>query len=213
MDILQFGNISNNIPLWENFKYLFITDSDKFKDSLRFDQLLRANQVDKALSLYHVKNRLIDLVYSVTLVSRFCDLKNFKKYEAFCHKKILLRRKEFFYHNALNWSIASDNYEQVSYLYHRHELKAEWFNEELFKIAIENNASNMIEFFIHEVRIPFTTDVKSYLESKESSLLTVFQNRVPFLYNDQSEFKHFIEKFNQQKLFPLKNKSKLKIHL
>lgn len=71
-----------------NIKSLLVTSKDKFNDSLCFDNLLKHNNVEKALSLYSVKNELINLTLSVIYVARFCDLQNFKKYESFCENKI-----------------------------------------------------------------------------------------------------------------------------
>lgn len=180
MNTLSFGNISNQLS-FDFFKNLFITDRDKFNDSVYFDQLIKANKVEQALSLYSPKNHLIDLTSSVCLVSRFCDFKNFQKYEQFCQKKVPLIKKELFYKNALNWSIATDNYNVISYLYQQNELKAEWFDESLFKIAVENDSSKMIDFFIYQVRLPLSQSTKDFLIHKNPLIVESFESRVPFV--------------------------------
>lgn len=213
MNILSFNDISDNIPLFGIVKNLIISDSDKFKDSLYFDTLIRNNQVERALSIYSKTNHLIDLSSSVSLVSRFCDLKNFQKYEDFSQKNLSITKQNKFYQNALNWSVANDNIEQVSYLYQKNSLQPEWFNNDLFKIAVENNATKMIDFFIYEVRISFDENIKHFLEEKNPSLIYNFQDRIPFVQGDLLDRELFIKNFQEQKLFELKKKNKLKINI
>lgn len=212
MNTLSFGNISNQLS-FDFFKNLFITDIDKHKDFVCFNQLIRANQIEKALSLYSIKNQLIDLTSSVFLVVRFCDFKSFQKYEQFCQKKIPVSGKSSFYMNALNWSIATDSYNVVSYLYHQNELKAEWFNENLFKIAVENDSKKMIDFFIHQVRLPLSQNVKELLQEKNPSLINSFLERMPFVAGDQTDFQLFVNNFKENKLFPVKSRTKIKFNI
>ena len=68
----------------------------------------------------------------------FYEKYNEQKFEQFSKNKLSIRKKELFYQNALNWAVATDCIENVSYLYNQKTLQAEWFNEDLFKIAIEN---------------------------------------------------------------------------
>lgn len=213
MNIVGFNDISDHIPFFNNLKNLVVTDSDKFKDALYFDSLLKNNQVERALSLYSKNNHLIDLSHGVCLVSRFCNLKNFQKYEQFSQTKLSVSKQIKFYQNALNWSVANDNFEQVSYLYHKNALQPEWFNNDLFKIAVENNAIKMIDFFIYEVRIAFDENTKNFLENKNPLLINDFQQRVPFVQGDLLDRELFIKNFNEHKLFEVKKKSKYQITL
>ena len=93
-------------------------------------------------------------------------------------------------------------------MYNQKTLQAEWFNEDLFKIAIENNATKLTEFFILQVRIPFTENLKLFLEEKSPQTILQFESRIPFVFGDDSDFKQFLKNFKENNLFKVK-KNKL----
>lgn len=208
MNLIYFDTITSQNSFLKDLKNFFITDNSRLNDSILFDTLIKNNQIEQAISIYSSHNHLIDLSHSVCLDARFCDIKNFQKFEQFSKNKLSIRKKELFYQNALNWAVATDCIENVSYLYNQKTLQAEWFNEDLFKIAIENNATKLTEFFILQVRIPFTENLKLFLEEKSPKTILQFESRIPFVFGDDSDFKQFLKNFKENNLFKVK-KNKL----
>lgn len=78
----------------------------------------------------------------------------------------------------------------------------------MFKIAVNNNAIEMIDFFIEQVKVPFSSEIKEFLLLKNPTIITKFESRIPFINGDQSDFTLFIKNFKENKLFPTKQKQK-----
>ena len=91
MNLIYFDTITSQNSFLKDLKNFFITDNSRLNDSILFDTLIKNNQIEQAISIYSSHNHLIDLSHSVCLAARFCDIKNFQKFEQFSKNKLSIR--------------------------------------------------------------------------------------------------------------------------
>jgi hypothetical protein len=156
--MLKFIKIND---IFKSIKDSLKTDQDWINEELDANHFLREGDWNRFKNKFNSKNKYINFNSLACEVSVNGNLELFKKLEMLAKSENKI--DNLFYENTFNWSISRNNIDIIKYLFV--EKLHSTFSIDDFKIAINNSATQVIDFALYDLNIQINENLNIWIES------------------------------------------------